>query len=43
MAGLKVALFVGSVRDGRMADRVMKVVRESLDKREMQVQLFGES
>lgn len=43
MAGLKVAVFVGSVRDGRMADRVLKVVQETMAKRDMDVQLFGEN
>lgn len=41
MSGLKVAMFLGSVREGRMADRVAKVVQQSLEKREMFVQIFG--
>ncbi|OQR76814.1 hypothetical protein BIW11_07532 [Tropilaelaps mercedesae] len=40
MSGLKVALFLGSVREGRMADRVANVVQQTVKKREMEVLIF---
>jgi NAD(P)H-dependent FMN reductase len=42
MGKLKLLIFLGSVREGRMGDRVLKFVQNQIDKNKFDVEIIGE-